>query len=219
MKYNLSPVSADSSYTFYFKEPLIDLYKPSTRFDLIGRLLKEFRISIDDLKIETGKPSGQALEFSKFYGDIWLGVLIGLEKVEATFRPVPKDELLSKCCSGLYDIFGKDLLASYGMTVRAHLTVKEGAAAFLESLNPNVPPVLAPLVKARGVSFEFEIPQHELVIGVIITNSVVYSNAIYLALDGKFSSNRYSFEEACAYFRENVNRIGQAFSIELEKGS
>jgi hypothetical protein len=214
MKYHLTPASADFSYSFFYKEPMMDLIKQGPRIDFLTRLLKEFAISIDTLKFDAGKPSGKAIEFSKFYDRTWFNVSIGIERFEVIFQPLPGKELIKKSCMALYNLFGNDLLSWQEMNINSHHTVKEGVNALLESLNPYCPPDLLGLVKGRGVSYEFDIPEQELTVRISVANSIIVKDAAYVALNGRFTTSRYNFEQAYDILLENSNRFANSFNIE-----
>lgn len=217
MKYHFSPVSADFSYSFDFREPLVDLYRQNPRIDLIAKLLKSFNISIDVIKFDTGKASSKSIEFSKFYDQIWFNVSIGLEKVEAILRPFPKEEeLLKQSCKVLFEIFDRSLVSLHEMTLHAHFSVREGSNEFLESINPYCPPELQKFVTGRGVSYEFRYPDHELDLRVTVAKSILIADGVYVAVYGNSPSIRYDFDQALRVFLENANKVGDSFQIEIE---
>jgi hypothetical protein len=217
MEFHLKPLSADFSCRFLFKEPILDILKGNQRISLIGEILGNFNISIDALKYDTGPLSSKAIEFSKFFGDVWFNVSIGVERVDVVMNPIPEGHLIKDRCSALYNIFDTENISKHELTIHSHFAVEEGVDPFLESLNPYCPEEFSKFLKGRGISYNLEIPEHELLIYITIINSLLYPDAVYTIIVASFSSNKYDFQKAFDLLSDYSQLILKGLKADLKR--
>jgi hypothetical protein len=217
MELVLKPVTADVNYFASFKEPIIFLDdKDNLRPDLVKKILKTFELRLNDIKFNNQLPSNDYIHFYKFFGQCILDVSLGLEEVAARIGTPLNEEQVADLLSRLTKIIEDYPITFQRIGIQRHLETAGDVEKYLESLNPNVPDNLQKYLSGRGVIYNFRLPDHELTIQSIITNSLIVDNGIYFFTEFSFSPNKYDFDGTYKVVKTQYEFLLNELNLKIE---
>jgi hypothetical protein len=140
----IKPVDVDMNCRMVYSETAFENLEEKSRVKFIKRLMSNFDLRLNDIKIKTDEPSDKLFNFSKVYGPCFFNSWLGLE--EANFRirnPIDNnqvDELYSK----FSEIVFTENFKLVTFNIREHCASLGNLEEYLKNLVPKIPGLRAP---------------------------------------------------------------------------
>ncbi len=196
MNPTLTPERAKFNYNAYFAEPSLEDSSEKPRIVLIKKFLKNFGLRLNDLKFDGNSGSDRFISFSRFYGACYFAVSYGLEEVSATIDRPNDVNQVRDLLIGYYNIFQHNKVGRQKIGYQIHCGIEGDLKQLLEMLNSSIPENLVESSIGRGTIYDLKITEHNLIIHVLMANSLVLRNRLYLSFEFDFNPNIYTFKEA-----------------------
>ena len=196
MELVITPKAPDLSYRALFKEPLFQFVMQSTRINLVSKILKEFKLRLNDIKFNQETLSNNFIHFSKFYGPTFFDVSFGLEEIEGSLKLAQDEAQVIDIYGKLASLFEQNLVSLQRMTIQRHLSIEGDSISYLRSLNPHASNKFKKFLHGTGVHYTLKISDHELTIYITLVESLFIKGGLFLSIDNEFLPNQYDFQEA-----------------------
>jgi hypothetical protein len=220
MEIIIKPVVSDAEYGLEYKEAFFEGASEKKRVSLAKKLIKAYDLRLNDLKYDGEQPSNKLISFSRFYGETYFTVEYGLESINSGINRLINREQCRQLFGTLYKtVKGKDnLFAWQKFSIRQHLEIQNSSALdYLNSINPFTPQGFKSQLIGRGSLFQFAVPDHELKIHVLLTNSAIIEGGIYFVIDFIFKQNQYDFTDAFDISSSQYNFILNELNLNLDE--
>jgi hypothetical protein len=216
MQIVVTPTLVDLIYHVVFKEPQIDFIREDNRIPLFKKIIQSFELTINLLKVSDASISDNWAHFSKFYGQTFFDVSFGLEQVHARLQHLQNEDQIFETYGKLALLFNDIDLASQKITLYRHLKVEEGNnLSFLNLLNQYTPDRFKKIIHSKGATYTLKIPEHNLTIFIMISESLFTENGIFLSIEGEFYPNKYLFEEAFKIAKHYHDIIFEGLGLQI----
>jgi len=217
MKITVKPERAYFTYYAKYKETSLELVKEENRFRLIKQILKNFGLTLIDIRFDEKALSQNWMHFSKLEEATFLDVSLGLEELTAGLSN-PKDE------KGLTDFYRKifETVAQIEIDMQRfaaqwHFSTKENARSFLRDLNPECPVGFKEILDGNGVFYTLKSDVKNMTSHITLVNSLVVSGGLFLSVENVFWPMEYDPEKAFSHSKEMhdfiVNQLGLVFEV------
>ena len=207
--------SADFSYQVLFAAPTFNLIKEDERLTLVKHLTRSFNLRLNDIKFFNEGISNKYMAFSKFYGTSWFDVSYGFEEVNAIIRKPLNIDQVKDFCTKLFESFKIEPVTYQRLSLQLQLATEDNSVEYLKSLNPYTPAGLEKYIFNRGVSFQLNIPEHQLFIYFALAPSIHIKGGLFLSIDTEFRPNQYDFMRAFSISEDFFNIISNELNITL----
>jgi hypothetical protein len=202
MKIAVKPEITDMTYYVKYKEAFLELAKQERRLPLVTQLLKDFEIRLNDVQFNEKTPSDNWIHFTKFYGEAFFNVSLGLEELTARLTK-PKDEKM------VVDLYGKLVQnirpVEYDVQrfiSQRHFSTTESATSFLRELNPNHPVGFGEMLEGNGVFYTLRSEANNMTVHITLANSLAVPGGLFLSVENSFWPNQFDFEKAFGIAKE-----------------
>lgn len=184
---------------------------------LMRKFVKDFKIHLNQIKINRESPSDNFLHFSVFRDQAWFEVFYGFEEVTATLKN-PKDEKqVMELYSKLADCFNPYPMNRQLINIQQQLGTEGDAAGYLMSLNPNPPEGFKKLLTGTGVFYTLKVPGDELLIHISVAASLFIPGGIFFSVENDFNPNKHNFADAVRIVKKHREEILNNLEIEIQQ--
>lgn len=212
------PLSTDLLYHVIFTEPMPELFETKGTTVLMQKLVKDFGIRLNQIKVNRELPSDNFLHFSIFEGATWFEVSYGLEEITARLRTPKHEEQVIRLYSTLANCFKQYSMSRQRMNIQQQLEVEGDSEAYLKSLNRQVPNGFENTLTGRGVFYTLRTPEHELTTHISVAASLFVPGGVFVSIENDFNPNKYGFQEAFTTVRDYRKFILKELEIRIEQG-
>jgi hypothetical protein len=219
MEINIKPALSEAEYGLEYKETFFEGASEKARLSLAKKLIKAYELRFNDIKFDGNQASNKLISFSRFYGDSYFLVEYGLENINSKINRLIDRQQCRQLFGTLYKtVKGKDnLFAWQKFSVRQHFKIQNSSALdYLNSINPFTPQGFISQLFGRGSLFALDVPDHELKIHVLLTNSVIIEDGIYFSIDFIFMQNQYDFADAFDISSSQYDFILNELNLKLD---
>ena len=219
MHYKVKTISTEAVYHLIYKIPLLSIGLDKIRIPIIKKILTQYDIRLNDINFDTNKPSDKFLSFIKFYGQTLFDVSFGFEELHATIK-TPKDEnQIAELFGSFYKIISsaKEFLAKrHQVTIAQHFSIEgQSLLEYFENLNPYTPEGFINKLFGKGVIYSLTDKEHNLNVQIVLTNSLLYPNAIYTRIDYDFYESQFDFFDMFEVSRETYKFLMTEMGLEI----
>jgi len=212
MKITVKPERADFTYYAKYKEPSLDWVKEENRFRLIKQILKNYGLSLSDIRFDEKALSQNWMHFSKFEERTFFDVSLGLEELTARLSNPKSEKGLTDFYRKIFETVGQIEIAMQRLAAQWHFSTKENAISFLRNLNPECPVGFKEILEGNGVFYTLKSEPKNMTSHITLVNSLVVSGGLFLSVENVFWPIQYDFEKAFSHSKEMhdfiVNQLG-----------
>jgi hypothetical protein len=216
MVYPAKIESFDVSAKVTFKQPMLELTKEENRIPLIKKLLAAFSLRVNDVIFNLQTASENYIHFSRLYGLTWFDVSFGLEEWSAKIVKPQGAQQVKELLTRMSQIVDDIPTLTHRVTINAHLGMEENSVAFLNSLNPYVPPALESFLQGRGAFYNLKVSEHRLTVYLTVVPSLFVSSGIYLSIESLFDPTIYEFKTALEVADDFAEVIFKGLNLEIK---
>jgi len=216
MKLVVESAGTDLFYKAVFREAILEVSESEPRFALAKKIMKNFMIRLNDIKFKQETPSDNWISFSRFYGQAFFNVSLGVEEVSAALRRPVDEAQVKDLYIRFFELFEKFDLSYQKMTIQQQFSVEGDVKKYLYSLNPYTPEKFANQLTEKGVTFGLRIDEHDLSIYLVAIKSIIIEGGLYLNIDFEFSPNKYDSHKAYDIARNYYEFILEGLNLTIK---
>lgn len=216
MKLVVESAGADLFYQAVFRVPILEESENKPRFALVKQIMKNFVIRLNDIKFHQETPSDNWIRFSRFYGQAFFNVSLGIEQVSAALSHPVDEAQIKDLYTRFFELFEKFDLSSQKMTIHQQFSVDGDVNKYLYSLNPYTPEKFKNQLTEKGVTFRLRIDDHDLSIYLVAVKSIIIEGGLYLNIDFEFSPNKYDSYSAYDITRKYYDFILEGLNLTIK---
>ena len=211
------PIYTELFYRATFQEPIPDLFKEEGRTALLQKIVKDFGIRLNQIKVNRESPSDAFLTFPIFEGETWFDVSYGLEEITARLQRPKDEEQVIRLYSTIADCFKQYPMSRQRMNIQHQLGVQGDSGAYLKSLNPQAPNGFEDKLTGRGVFYTLGIEEHSLVVHISVAASLFVKGGVFVSIENDFNPNNYGFQRAFSIVKEGGEFVLKELGIHIEQ--
>lgn len=216
MKLAVESAGTDLFYQAIFREAILEESESKPRFALLKKIMKNFMIRLNDIKFNQETPSDNWIRFSRFYGQTFFNVSLGVEEVSAALRRPVDEAQVKDLYIKFFELFEKFDLSYQKMTIQQQFSVDGDVNKYLNSLNPYTPEKFENQLIEKGVIFRLRINDHDLSIYLVVIKSIIIEGGLYLNIDFEFSPNKYNSYNAYDIVRKYYDFILEGLNLTMK---
>ena len=101
------------------------------------------------------------------------------------------------------------------IVIGEHFSTDEDVIMHFDSLNPFTPDGFEDSIKSKGVIYNLVDNEYGFNTDIVMSNSLLVKEGIYLHLDLQFSPNKLSFKDMFEVVKERYQQITSALGLEI----
>lgn len=216
MELPVKPMSTDVVLNVAYKEVMLSLVeREETRITLVRKFLEDFGLRLDDIKFNREALSGNFIHFVKSFGTALFDVSFGLEAASAQLWKVESENQALDLFGKLFHILDEIPLASVRIITNEQFSSEGDLSSYFEPFNVNVPNDFKALQTGGGRQYHLRIPDHNLTIYIILANSIIFDNGVFLSIDTQFTPYIYDFDRLKDLWKQYYDFILTALNIRV----
>ena len=218
MAFQIRPESSEVHYQFFYKEPWFSAAEDKKRTSILKKVLKKFNLRLNDIDFTRKSPSDKFFSFYKIYDKSFLEVFFGLEEAKAQInRPISETQI-KDLFSWLYNVCKEQSIKQQSISLIRHFSTEGNLFSYLDELNPKTPENFQEALESKGVIYGFHDSENELHVHIVVSNSIVVPNGLYLNTEFIFSPNLHDYKSAHKIAKEKYEMILNELNLQIANG-
>jgi hypothetical protein len=217
MRLNLTPHHADVTYYVAFKEPFFKIIIPEQRVKFFKAIIGKFGIRMNDFVVNDKLPSNDFFHFSKLFGQTFVDVGLGIEETTIKINRPDNQNQLVDIMMFFQQLFEGQEFTIQRILIQRHFESADDVNGYLSMFNPNLPELFKDKLVGQGYAYSLMNSEHQLIIHIFVTKSVVVANGLFFSTDFVFSPSIFNIENAILVAKKQYDLVLEGLSLKISE--
>lgn len=212
----------DANYSVSYTSPLFNIISEKNRIAVLKKLMLSFEIRLDSIKFNSESASTKFIGFTKFYGNTFVDVSIGIEELTIVFNRLNDGQLaffvIDKIISALTG-FEDFEINNQKVAFWKHYQTSEDIKQYFDELNPYTPDDFESLLQIKGAFYNLRDEDNNCNITVLANRSAAVKDGVFIHTDFHVHPNLFSHKQMFSYAGTMYNKIAKSLQLDILEGT